>query len=140
MEADRKTSKLTKLNRRVFGSAAAVSELVAFAGGPSPVRAESPDDRACGPQYQTGNGTWTYDVVPEWGKLPAGKQFGGTHGAISSDKAGNVYVSTQSETGVLVYEPDGRLVKAIAMEYPEIHSLHWSVKGGEEFFYATVQK
>jgi hypothetical protein len=26
------------------------------------------------------------------------------------------------------------------MEYPEVHSLHWSTEGGEEFFYATVQK
>src|ERR1700724_2935595 len=140
MDPDRKTSKLTKLNRRAFGSAAAVSALVTFAGGASPVRAESPHDSACGSQYRTGNGAWTYDVVPQWGKLPAGKQFGGTHGAISSDKAGNVYVSTQSETGVLVYEPGGRLVKTIAMEYPEVHSLHWSAEGGEEFFYATVQK
>ena len=114
MEPDRRTSKLTKLNRRAFGSAAAVSALVAFADGASPVRAESPDDSACGSQYRTGNGAWTYDVVPQWGKLPAGKQFGGTHGAISSDKAGNVYVSTQSETGVLVYEPGGSLVKTIA--------------------------
>ena len=98
MEPDRTTSKLTKLIRRSFGSAAAVSALVAFAGDTSPARAESPGDSACGSRYRTGNGAWTYDVVPQWGKLPAGKQFGGTHGAISSDKAGNVYVSTQSET------------------------------------------
>ena len=90
MEPDRRTSELTKLNRRAFGSAAAVSALVAFAGGASPVRAENADDGACGSQYRTGNGAWTYAVVPQWGKLPAGKQFGGTHGAISSDKAGNV--------------------------------------------------
>jgi hypothetical protein len=65
MEPDRKTSKLTKLNRRAFGSAAAVSALVAFAGGASPVRAESPDDSACGSPYRTGNGAWSYDVVPQ---------------------------------------------------------------------------
>ena len=140
MEPDQTTSKLTQLNRRTFGSAAAVSALVAFVGTASPVRATSPDGSASGPQYRTGNGAWTYDVVPQWGKLPAGKQFGGTHGAISSDKAGNVYVSTQSETGVLVYEPGGRLVKTIATQYPEVHSLHWIAEGGEEFFYATVQK
>ena len=54
MEPDRKTSKLAKLNRRDFGSAAAVSALVAFAGGASPVRAESPDDSACGSQLSDG--------------------------------------------------------------------------------------
>ena len=92
------------------------------------------------PGIGQGTAAWNYDVVPQWGKLPPGKRFGGTHGAISSDKAGNVYVSTQSETGVLVYEPGGRLLKAIATQYPEVHSLHWSTEGGEEFFYATCRK
>jgi hypothetical protein len=70
-------------------------------------------------------------VLP-WGKLPAGKQFGGTHGAISSDKAGNVYVSNQSETGVLVYEPGGRLVKTIAMEFPRSSESEDGRHGGAE--------
>jgi hypothetical protein len=48
------------------------------------------------------NGEWIYDVVPHWGQLPAGRQFGGTHDAINSDKAENLYVSTQSETSILV--------------------------------------
>jgi hypothetical protein len=54
------------------------------------------------------NGEWIYDVVPHWGQLPAGRQFGGTHDAINSDKAENLYVSTQSETSILVY---GRVTK-----------------------------
>ena len=40
---------------------------------------------------------------------PPGTVFGGTHGGIATDKAGHVYVSTQSETGILVYSPDGAL-------------------------------
>ena len=140
MEPDLKTSNLTKVNRRTFGGAAAVSALVAFAGGPSVVRAESAKESTSMSQYRTGNGVWTYDVVPHWGELPKGKQFGGTHGAISSDKAGNLYVSTQSETGVLVYDPSGRLLKTIANQYPEVHSLHYSAEGDNEMFYATVQK
>ena len=59
------------------------------------------------PQLQTGNGEWTYRVVSDWGQLPAGKTFGGTHGGIATDKAGNLYVSTQSTTGVLVYDRVG---------------------------------
>jgi hypothetical protein len=39
-----------------------------------------------------------------------------------------------------VYEPSGRLLKTIANQYPEVHSLQASVEGGMEFFYATVQK
>ena len=57
-------------------------------------------------QLQTGNGEWTYRVVPQWGELPAGKAFGGTHGGIATDQAGLLYVSTQSATGVLVYDRD----------------------------------
>jgi hypothetical protein len=140
MESDWKTTNPSQLNRRAFSTAAAVSALVAFTGGTSAVRAESPEDRTCVSQYRTGNGDWTYDVVPHWGQLPEGKQFGGTHGAISSDKAGNVYVSTQSETGILVYDPSGHLLKTIANEYPEVHSLHYIVEDDHEFFYATVQK
>jgi hypothetical protein len=140
MEPELKSSNSTKLNRRTFTSAAAASAVVAIAGGASDVRADGREGGDSMSKYRTGNGVWTYDVVPHWGDLPKGKQFGGTHGAISSDKAGNLYVSTQSETGVLVYEPGGRLVKTIANQYPEIHSLHWSSEGDGEFFYATVQK
>jgi hypothetical protein len=89
---------------------------------------------------QTGNGEWTYEVVQGWGQLPAGTSFGGTHGGITSDKAGHVYVSTQSETGVLVYSPDGVLLKTIASEYPEVHSMVYAQEGGQEYLYTTVQK
>jgi hypothetical protein len=89
---------------------------------------------------QTGNGEWTYRIVEGWGQLPAGTSFGGTHGAIATDKAGNVYVSTQSETGVLVYSSDGALLRTIAGEFPEVHSMVYAEEGGNEYFYTTVQK
>jgi hypothetical protein len=89
---------------------------------------------------QTGNGEWTYRTVDGWGHLPAGTSFGGTHGAVATDKAGNVYVSTQSETGILVYSPDGVLLKTIAHDFPEVHSMVYAEENGSEYFYATVQK
>ena len=89
---------------------------------------------------QTGNGEWTYRIVEKWGHLPAGTSFGGTHGGIATDKAGNVYVSTQSETGVLVYSPDGALLRTIANEYPEVHSMVHAEEDGSEYLYTTVQK
>lgn len=92
------------------------------------------------PVQLTGNGEWTYAVVSDWGVLPTGTTFGGTHGAIAQDKAGNIYVSTQSNTGVLVYSSDGRLLRKIATAYPEVHSLVFATEGGEEYLYATVQK
>ena len=92
------------------------------------------------PVMQTGNGEWTYKVAERWGSLPEGKLFGGTHGAIATDRAGLLYVSTQSETGVLVYSSDGKLLRTIANEYPEVHCLAYAVEDGVEYFYATVQK
>jgi hypothetical protein len=88
----------------------------------------------------TGNGEWTYEVTPGWGALPADTTFGGTHGAVAQDNAGNIYISTQSATGILVYTPQGRLERTIAHEYPEVHSIVHGVENGEEVFYTTVQK
>jgi hypothetical protein len=98
------------------------------------------DSQAAPPALFTGNGEWTYRVVTGWGALPAGTNFGGTHGAIAQDQAGNVYVSTQSETGVLVFSPEGRLTKTIATQFPEVHSMCYAVEEGQEYFYVTVQK
>jgi len=98
------------------------------------------ENEAASPAVMTGNGEWTYEVVPGWGSLPTGTSFGGTHGAIAQDNAGNIYVSTQSTTGVLVYSRDGKLIRTIANAYPEVHSMVHVEEQGEEFFYATVQK
>lgn len=89
---------------------------------------------------QTGNGEWTYQIIPHWGELPAGVTFGGTHGAIATDKAGLLYVSTQSATGILVYDLEGNLHRRIDSEYPEIHSMVHTEEAGQEYFYVTVQK
>jgi hypothetical protein len=91
-------------------------------------------------EVRTGNGAWTYRVVPGWGELPEGISFGGTHGGIATDNAGLLYVSTQSSTGVLVYNQQGTLLRTIAHEYPEIHSMVHAEENGEEYFYCTVQK
>jgi hypothetical protein len=88
----------------------------------------------------TGNGEWTYEVVQGWGSLPSGTNFGGTHGAVAQDNAGHIYLSTQSPTGVLVYNSSGSLIRTIANAYPEVHSMVHAEEHGEEFFYATVQK
>jgi 6-bladed beta-propeller len=125
---------MTNMHRRTFLAAAGITALTSGRA----VSASS--DSSSAPRQLTGNGEWTYEVVSGWGALPAGTSFGGTHGAIGQDKAGNIYVSTQSDTGVLVYSSDGRLLRNIATAYPEIHSLVFATEGGEEYLYATVQK
>lgn len=125
---------MTNMDRRTFLAAAGIT---ALAHGRS---ASTPSNFSSEALQLTGNGEWTYAIVSRWGSLPAGTSFGGTHGAIAQDKAGNIYVSTQSNTGVLVFDSDGRLLRKIATAYPEIHSLVFATEGGEEFLYVTVQK
>ena len=125
---------MTKMHRRTF---LAVTGITALSQGQL---VSSPSKFCSAPLQLTGNGEWVYGVVFGWGALPAGTTFGGTHGAIAEDKLGNIYVSTQSNTGVLVYNSDGRLLRKIATAYPEIHSMVFATEGGEEYIYATVQK
>ena len=127
-------------SRRAFLAAAGATAF-ALASPASAHPAAKESDMPAQPQLLiTGNGEWTYEVVPAWGALPSGVAFGGTHGAVAQDKTGNIYVSTQSTTGVLVYAPDGHLIKTIAGAFPEVHSIFYAEEGGTEYFYTTVQK
>jgi hypothetical protein len=134
---------MTNIDRRRFitvsGIAAGVPAICSSVAFASQNATDAAVSRSS-PSVVTGNGEWTYEVVPGWGLLPAGTNFGGTHGAIAQDKAGNIYVSTQSATGVLVYSREGKPLRTIANLYPEIHSMVYANEGSEEFFYATVQK
>lgn len=128
------------VDRRTFSAAA----IAAAFGTLTPPRAYAePASDATGAEQQefiTGNGEWTYSVSTGWGQLHGATVFGGTHGGIATDKAGHVYVSTQSSTGILVYAPDGVLIKTIANQYPEVHSMVFAEENHEEFIYTTVQK
>jgi len=79
-----------------------------------------------GPQSAviTGNGSWVYQAVPQWGALPAGKLIGPTHGGVVvDDESGLVYVSTDSDMAVLVYQPDGKFLRSIAPECKGFHAM-----------------
>lgn len=140
MNSTRKGFGGSGLNRRSFFASAGALALGALSS--QSILAERINEDTTGMQKETftGNGEWTCRIVNGWGALPEGKSFGGTHGAIAQDDAGNFYVSTQSETGVLVYSPDGALQKTIATDYPEVHSMVHATEDGSEYFYCTVQK
>jgi hypothetical protein len=140
MMQNRNDSKNVAIDRRKFCVVAGAGAMAAFLGPQAKAETSAVGGNAEGPAMQTGNGEWTYRLVPEWGQLPSGTSFGGTHGGIATDKAGHVYVSTQSETGILVYSPEGVLLKSIANEYPEVHSIVFVQEDGNEYLYTTVQK
>lgn len=127
-------------SRRTFIATAGAAAIASTVSADADAEEDPDTDQVSDTSLFTGNGEWTYQVVRGWGALPSGTSFGGTHGAVAQDNAGNIYVSTQSETGILVYSADGHLIRKIAEQFPEVHSMVHAEEHGTEFFYATVQK
>lgn len=84
-----------------------------------------------------GNGAWTYETVPGWGKLPDGKNLGPTHGSVLTGGDGRIYFSTDAAMSVIVYEPDGKLVKTIAPECAGFHAMALRVEQGKDVIYGA---
>ena len=55
---------------------------------------------------------------------PGGKQLGPCHGGVVIDKAGNMYVTTDTERGIIVFSPDGKYL---------IFASSYQSKGNYEF-------
>lgn len=93
-----------------------------------------------GPQtaVHTGNGSWTFEAVPHWGELPDGKLIGPTHGGVVvDDESGLIYVSTDSALSVLVYQPDGKLLRTIAPECQGFHAMAIRKEEGKTVIYGA---
>jgi hypothetical protein len=89
------------------------------------------------PPVRMGCGLMTFDTVPGWGLRPDGTSaLGPTHGGVAVDKEGNVYVSANK--GVVVFSPDGKVVKEYVDEaYSNIHDLKIREEGDAEFLYGA---
>jgi hypothetical protein len=87
---------------------------------------------------RTGNGSWTFEAVPHWGELPDGKIIGPTHGGVVvDDESGLIYVSTDSAMSVLVYQPDGKLLRTIAPECRGFHAMAIRKEDGKTVIYGA---
>lgn len=87
---------------------------------------------------RTGNGAWSFEAVPHWGELADGKIIGPTHGGVVvDDESGLIYVSTDSELSVLVYQPDGKLVRTIAPECRGFHAMAIRKEEGKTVIYGA---
>jgi hypothetical protein len=84
-----------------------------------------------------GCGLMTFDTVPGWGLLPDGKSaIGPCHGSVVIDKAGNIY--TSANKGVVVFAPDGRVVKSyLGEKYSNIHDMKILEEADAEFIYGA---
>ena len=59
-----------------------------------------------------GSGAHRYEWVKGWGTLPEGMQFGNTHGCIVIDGQGRVFVNTDTENAVIIFDSSGKFLKS----------------------------
>lgn len=85
----------------------------------------------------SGTTPWAYASVPNWGMPDRGNFPGPTHGGVAIGKDALIYASTDNEKGILVFRPDGTLVKTIAPECRGCHSLILREENGKEYLYAA---
>jgi hypothetical protein len=52
-----------------------------FSGSSASAMAAANEKHTGNSQLRTGNGEWTYDIVPDWGALPIGETFGANGGS-----------------------------------------------------------
>jgi DNA-binding beta-propeller fold protein YncE len=92
------------------------------------------------PAAPLGQGDWTFQVVPNWATLPAGKTFSATHGGAAVDKAGNIYMSSDGPDGIFVFAKDGKLLRTMGAELTNLHGLVLREEHGKEYLYGALNK
>jgi len=91
-----------------------------------------------GAEVRLGQGAHTYRWVDGWAKLPDGAGLGNTHGCIVVDKDDNVYVNTDTENAVVVFDRDGNFLRAFGEELRGgLHGMQIRAEDGVEYLYAT---
>jgi DNA-binding beta-propeller fold protein YncE len=85
-----------------------------------------------------GAGNHKYEWVRGWGKLPAGMEFGATHGAVQIDAKGLIYFNTDTENAIIVFDANGNFVRSMAKEWKgNAHGMQIRREGSQEFIYVT---
>lgn len=78
----------------------------------------------------------SFSVVPNYFPAqPDSQSLGPTHGGAAIDRAGNVYVSTDTPRGILVFGPDGKYLRHFGPT--AIHGLHLQREADGEYLYAA---
>jgi hypothetical protein len=77
-----------------------------------------------------------FSVVPNFFEAkPGGESLGACHGAALIDKAGNIYITTDTARGILVFTPDGKFSRNFGPSH--IHGAELRDEGGTEFIYGA---
>jgi hypothetical protein len=123
--------------RREFLAAAAAAPLA------SPILLGM-QDKAGAKAPVIGEGAFKYEVIHDWGVLPAHIRWGNTHGVVE-DADGNIYVhhtvhaTSDSADSMVVFDRTGKFVRSWGKEFRGVaHGLHLRKEGRDEFLYLTV--
>ena len=77
-----------------------------------------------------------FSLVPEFFDARPGDQpIGACHGGLVTDKAGNIYVTTDTKRGILVFSAAGKFQRAVGPSH--IHALEIREENGVEYIYAA---
>jgi len=81
-------------------------------------------------------GELKFTLVPHFfDEKPDNQELGRCHGGVVVDKAGNIYVTTDTERGIVVFSPNGKFLRACGPT--RIHGLQIREEKGEEFIYGA---
>lgn len=77
-----------------------------------------------------------YTITPDFFEQnPGNKPLGPCHGGTVIDKAGNIYVTTDTERGIVVFSPAGKFIRAVGPT--RIHGLEVRDENGTEYLYCA---
>ncbi len=77
-----------------------------------------------------------YSIAPDFFEQnPDHQQLGPCHGGVVLDKAGNIYVTTDTKRGIVVFSPEGKFLRAVGPT--RIHGLEVREENGVEYIYAA---
>jgi len=78
-------------------------------------------------------GAHTYEWVRGWGALPEGKELGNTHGCIVVDAQDRIYLCTDTEDAVVVFDREGKVLRTFGKELAGgLHGLALVMEGGKQ--------
>ena len=94
----------------------------------------------------TGSGAYKFEMIHDWGELPAGLKYGNTHGVVE-DSRGQIYVhhtvhsTSEIPDSMVVFDEKGKFVKSWGKEFKGgAHGLHIAKEGRNEFLYMCDTK
>lgn len=77
-----------------------------------------------------------FEIVPGYFPSQPGNQpIGPAHGGVAIDRAGNIYVSTDTDRGILVFSQDGKFQRSFGPTH--IHGLFIKRERGGEYLYCA---